>query len=148
MALVRRVRGLTKRRGLFWAGTPTDAYFFDDGVVLVYPSQTLAAFPLFGALGAAFGAVLVERQVKRMQSQASDLSASQFAAARKHAELLRYSDIKSLRLERKSAKQRRIIIENTGEPHRLTYRDKVWPDPEAKSALGSRLGDRFVDALG
>ena len=56
--------------------------------------------------------------------------------------------VRNSRLERKSAKQRRIIIENTGEAHGLTYRDKVWPDPEAKSALGSRLGDRFVDALG
>lgn len=147
MALIKRVRGLTKRRGVFWAGTPTDAYFFDDGIVLVYPSQAIAAIPAFGALGAAIGAVLVERQVKRMQSAASDLSASEFAAARKHAELLRYSDLKSVRLELKSAKQRRIIVENTGEPHRLTYGIKAWSDDEAKSTLGSRLGDRFVDAL-
>ena len=148
VALVRRVRGLTKRRGLFWAGTPTDAYFFDDGVVLVYPSQGLAAFPLFGAIGAAIGAVLVERQVKRMQNQASDLSASQFAAARKHSQLLGYSDLKSLRLEPKSAKQRRMIFETPGDTHRLTYREKLWPDADATSALGSRLGERFVNALG
>ena len=79
VALIRRVRGLTKRRGLFYAGTPTDAYFFDDGVVLVYPPQGLLFIPVFGALGAAVAAGLLERQVKRMLSEAEDLSAGQFA---------------------------------------------------------------------
>lgn len=148
VALVKRVRGLTKRRGVFYAGTPTDAYFFDDGVVLVYPSQALAAIPVFGAIGAALGAALVERRVKRMLSEAKDLSAAQFGAARKHSDLLGYSDLKSVRLEPKSAKSRRMIFETPGEAHRLTYRERLWPDAEAASALGSRLGERFVNAAG
>ncbi len=148
VALIRRVRGLTKRRGLFYAGTPTDAYFFDDGVVLVYPPQRLLFIPVFGALGAAVAAGLLERQVKRMLSEAEDLSAAQFAAARKHAELLGYSDMKSLRLEPKSAKSRRMVFETPGDTHRLSYRERLWPDADAASALGSRLGERFVNAVG
>ena len=147
MALLHRVRGLTRRRGLFWAGTPTDACFFDDGVVLVYPPQGLLFIPVFGAIGAAVGAALVERQVKRMLSEAEDLTAGQFAAARKHAELLGYSDMRSLRLEPKSAKSRRMLFETPGGTHWLSYRARLWPDADAAPALASRLGERFVNAV-
>jgi hypothetical protein len=148
MALIHRVRGLTGRRGLFWAGTPTDAYFFDDGVVLVYPPQSLLFIPVLGAFGAAVVAVVVERQVKRMLSEAEDLAAGQFAAARKHSKLLGYSDLRSLRLEPKSAKSRRMLFETPGGTQRLSYRERLWPDADVASALASRLGERFVNAVG
>ena len=144
MAYLNYTRGLTKRRGLFWAGTPTDSYFFDDGVVFVYPSAALAALPVFGAIGAGLAAAAAQRAAKRMQAEARDTSAIDFHGSRRNADLLLWKDVSAARLEPKSSRMQQLFLDTADGTHRLRYPKKTLSDQDASAMLSRTLGDRLA----
>jgi hypothetical protein len=145
MAMLKQVRGIGDKGGIFWAGRPTAMLVLEDAFVLLQASTAASILGAQGLAGAAINAAKQHRDAKARDASGDDLTGETFSE-QKRSRVIAYGEVTGARLER-WRRARKLTIESPSGATELKYSKKDWPDEESIPCLTDLLGDRFTSSV-